>query len=145
MAHTEAEIVQFLAKVPLFRGLKERQLKRIAGQMRERDYRAGEVIVEQAKMGIGLFIIGRGQAQVIRTHGDGTVVKLDELNVFDFFGELSLLDEEPRAASVVAVTDMICLVLSRLDMMDILKEEPDIAIEMLKTMANRFRRLLHQM
>lgn len=145
MAHTEHEIMQFLARVPLFRGLKEKQLKTLTHRMKEIEYKAGDTIVEQATMGVGLFIIGRGTAEVIRLHGDGSRIVIDTLEVYDFFGELSLLDEAPRAASVIARTEMICLVLSKLDLMDELRSDAEIGIEMLKTLAHRFRQMLVKM
>lgn len=134
------QVEKFLASVPLFRNLKDRQIKRIASRMRERSYKAGEVIVEQGKMGIGLFIIVTGEADVIHVHPDGSTHKLNTMVEKDFFGELSLLDEAPRTASVIANGDVQCLALTKLDFLDVLGEEPEMAVEMLKTMAQRFRR-----
>lgn len=142
MATSVDEISRFLAKVPLFRGLKERQLRRLAERMRERDFKAHEIIVEQGNPGIGLYIVVNGEARVLRKQADGGQVELDRLVRTQFFGELSLLDEAPRAASVVADVDMKCLVLNKLDFLDELQQEPEMAIEMLKEIAHRFRRII---
>jgi CRP-like cAMP-binding protein len=142
MATSVDEISRFLAKVPLFRGLKERQLRRLAERMRERDFKANEPIVEQGNPGIGLYIVVNGEARVLRKQADGGQVELDRLVRTQFFGELSLLDEAPRSASVVADVDMKCLVLNKLDFLDELQQEPEMAIEMLKEIAHRFRRVI---
>jgi len=142
MATSVDEISRFLAKVPLFRGLKERQLRRLAERMRERDFKANEPIVEQGNPGIGLYIVVNGEARVLRKQADGGQVELDRLVRTQFFGELSLLDDAPRSASVVADVDMKCLVLNKLDFLDELQQEPEMAIEMLKEIAHRFRRVI---
>ncbi|MCS6836788.1 MAG: cyclic nucleotide-binding domain-containing protein [Anaerolineae bacterium] len=142
MATSIDEISRFLAKVPLFRGLKERQLRRIAERMREREFKANEAIVEQGNPGVGLYIVVNGEARVLRRQADGGQLELDRLARTQFFGELSLLDEAPRSASVVADVDMKCLVLNKLDFLDELQQEPEMAIEMLKELAHRFRRII---
>jgi CRP/FNR family transcriptional regulator, cyclic AMP receptor protein len=142
MAATVKEIAEFIGKVPLFRDLKAGQIEKIAKRMRERDYVGGDVIVEQGVMGIGLFIMVRGTARVIRSLGDGTNRELDTLERFDFFGELSLLDDHVRTASVVANDAVKCLVLAKLDFLDELDDEPEMAVPMLKELAQRFRRIL---
>jgi len=136
---------EFLAKVPLFRGLSRHDLERIANRMREREYKAGDNIVEQGAVGIGLFIIVEGSAEVVRTHPDGSRLKLDTVGRYDFFGELSLLEDTPRTASVIALEATHCLALSKLDFLDELESDPVIAIEMLKELAARFRRLVVQL
>lgn len=136
------DIAQFLTRVPMFQGLTERQLKRLAGRFRERTYTKDAIVVEQGKIGIGLFVVVEGEAEVIRTHVDGTVIRVDTLAATDFFGELSLLDDAPRTASVRALGDLKCIALSKLDFLDELHDDPEMAVEMLKTMAHRFRRLV---
>lgn len=142
MSLNQNQTVEFLAQVPLFHCLSERQLKKIAGRFRERSFKAGDAIVEQGKMGIGLFLIVEGDAEVRRIHSDGSAVVVNKLHRTDFFGELSLLDESPRTASVFAMTDVNCLVLMNLDFIEELHAEPDMAVEMLKALAGRFRRMM---
>lgn len=145
MAATVDEIARFLAKVPLFRSLPERHLNRLAKRIRERDYAPGETIVQQAEAGIGLYIMVRGQARVVRKQIDGVERELDILERFDFFGELSLLDDAPRTASIIAIDEVKCLALLKLDFLEELSHEPEMAIEMLKEMANRFRQIMSKM
>ncbi|QPC83226.1 cyclic nucleotide-binding domain-containing protein [Phototrophicus methaneseepsis] len=142
MAATIEDITEFLAKVPLFKELSDRHLRRIAKRIRERDYEADEVIVEQGQAGIGLYIMVRGEAIVKRQLLDGTEREVDRLHRTDFFGELSLLDEAPRTASVIAAENVKCLALLKLDFLEELDREPEMAIEMLKEMARRYRRMM---
>ena len=144
MAEQE-HITQFLHTVPMFQGLNERQLNRLAKRFKERSYTKGETIVTQGTLGIGLFIIEKGQVEAVREHSDGSKSTVNTLGSTDFFGELSLLDESPRTASVIAIDDTVCLVLTQLDLMSALQEDADIAIVMLKELAKRFRKLMENL
>ncbi len=135
-------VIQFLHTVPMFQGLNDRQLNRLAKRFKDRSYGSGETIVTQGTLGIGLFIIESGSADVIRENRDGSKAVVNRLGPRDFFGELSLLDEEPRTASVIATSDSRCLVLTQLDFMSALNEDAEIPILMLKEMAKRFRRAM---
>jgi CRP/FNR family transcriptional regulator, cyclic AMP receptor protein len=142
MSATVEEIAQFLAKVPLFHTLPERKLTKLAKLIRERDYAPDEHIIEQNTIGVGLFILVRGEAKVVRKQIDGNSVELDRLHRFDFFGELSLLEDSARTASVIATEQTKCLALNKLDFMDTLKQDPEMALEMLKVLASRMRRMM---
>jgi len=136
------EKVKFLKNVPLFNGLTNPQIERMTGRIVERDYKAGEVIVQQGTGGEGFFIIVDGKAEAIHERNDG---KRNVVNIFkttDFFGELALLSEGMRTATVVAVDDTQCLVLTRWEFRACLKEDPEIAVVILEELANRFRKLL---
>jgi CRP/FNR family transcriptional regulator, cyclic AMP receptor protein len=145
MAASIDEIVTFLRKVPLFQGLEERHLRKFAKNFRERDYKADEVILEQGKLGVGLFIVVDGEAKVVRSQVDGDVFELDRLHRLDFFGELSLLDDAPRSASVIATQPMKCLALEKLVFLDELSRDAEMAVAMLRTLAARYRRLVQNL
>lgn len=138
----ERERTQFLAKVPLFRGLNERQLQRLASRFVARTYQAGQDIVTQGKGGAGLFILVSGAAEAVRVRTDGSKVVLNEFGPTDFFGELALLDDEPRTASVVTTEETECLVLSQWEFFGALREDADMGIQILEELARRFRRAL---
>lgn len=139
---SEFKTVEFLAKVPLFSSLKERQLKLLAGRMVTRSYGPGQDIVTQGKGGVGLFIIVRGAAEAIRITADGNKAVVNEFGPTDFFGELALLDEEPRTASVVTTEETECLVLSQWEFFGALRQDVEMAIVILQELAVRFRRAL---
>jgi CRP-like cAMP-binding protein len=134
--------IRFLAKVPLFQSLKERQLQTLAKSLVLRKYAAGQEIVTQGKGGAGLFIIVSGKAEAVRERADGTKVVVNNFGPTDFFGELALLDDEPRTASVVATEDAECLVLVQWDFLGRLKLDGEMAVVILQELGKRFRRAL---
>ena len=135
-------VVRFLARVPLFHALREGQLKRLAGRLVRREYEAGSNIVTQGKGGAGLFVIVSGAADAIRVRVDGSKATVNTFGPTDFFGELALLDDEPRTASVVAREKTACLVLSQWEFFGALREDAEMGIVILQELARRFRRAL---
>jgi CRP-like cAMP-binding protein len=99
-------------------------------------------MVTQGKGGAGLFIIVTGRAEVVRVGMDGTKAVLNEFGPTDFFGELALLDDEPRTASVVATEDAEVLVLSEWEFLGALREDAEMGIAILRELVRRFRRAL---
>src|SRR5215470_10411263 len=118
----QENITRFLHTVPMFQGLNERQLNRLAKRFKERSYAKGETIVNQGTLGIGLFIVESGHVEAIREQSDGSKSVVNEIGPTQFFGELSLLDDAPRTASVIATEDTKCIVLTQLDFMSALQE-----------------------
>jgi len=136
------KIVGFLNRVPLFQGLKRRQLEQLAEKFVPREYAAGQAIVTQDKGGEGFFIIASGKAEVIRERADGAKVVVNTFGPTDFFGEIALLDDGLRTASVVTTAATRCLVLTRWDFRAVMKEDVDMAITILEELAKRFRMVL---
>ena len=134
--------VGFLNRVPLFQGLKRRQLERLAQKFVPRRYDTGASIVTQGKGGEGLFIIESGGAEAIRVRSDGEKVVVNTFGPTDYFGEIALLDDGLRTASVVTTEPTQCLVLTRWDFHGVLREDADMAITILEEMAKRFRMAL---
>jgi len=129
-----------LKNVPLFKGLKDQQLRLIADRMTERNYAAGETIVKQGHGGEGFFVITTGNADAIRERSNGESIAVNSFGPMNFFGELALLDEEGvRTASIVAVEPTECLVLTRWDFLAALRQDADMAVDILQEMAKRFR------
>ena len=96
----------------------------------------------QGKGGEGFFIIVSGKAEAIRQRADGNKVVVNSFGPTDFFGEMALLDEGLRTASVVATEAVQCLALTRWDFRGVLKEDLDMAIVILEELAKRFRAAL---
>ena len=133
----------FLQNVPLFHSLNNRQLELLAKRMVEREYGADQPIVTQDKGGEGFFVIVSGKAQAIRQRSDGEKIPVNNFGPTDFFGELALLDDGLRTASVIATEPTKCLVLTRWDFLGALREtDPEMAIVILEQLAKRFRRAL---
>lgn len=133
------EIVELLQKVPLFHGLNKRQLEMLARTFIERKYPAGKDIVTQGKGGEGFFLITEGKAEAVRERADGTKAVVNTFGKYDFFGELALLDDGVRTATVTAIEDTTCLVLTSWDFLSIVREDGDMAVAILKELARRFR------
>ena len=138
MADTKAT-VSLLEKVPLFQSLKRGQLERLAKRFVERDFQTGKAIVTQGQGGEGFFIIVSGKVDVMRERSDGVKVLVNQFVSGDYFGELALLDEGIRTASVLATEPVKCLALTRWDFLALLREDADMAVDILQEMARRFR------
>mgnify|MGYP006308132633 FL=1 len=136
------EMLQVLARTPLFAGLKERQLERLARRFIERSYEPGDKIVVQGKGGEGFFVIVSGEAEAVLDRDDGAQAVLNPLSAGDFFGEMALLTDALRSASVVAKTDVMCIVLTRWDFLGILREDAEMAVAVLQELAERFHRVM---
>lgn len=136
------EKTNFLKNVPLLKGLTDGQYERLAKRVVDRSFKAGEVIVKQGTGGEGFFIICSGKAEAIHERIDGEKTVVNVFNSTDFFGELALLSEGMRTATVVAVEDTECLALTRWEFRSVLVEDSEMGIVILEEMANRFRKLL---
>ena len=123
-----ADVADQLKQIPLFSELNQRQLKRIARDFRDRRFKAGNSIVRQNEMsGVGFFIITEGEASV---DVDGREVA--RLGAGEHFGELALISEGVRTATVTAVTPLQCLEITFWDFRRIAKDNPDIAWKLLQ-------------
>ena len=132
-------VVEFLSKVPLFEGLKKRQLETIVKRFVEREYPAGKEIVTQGKGGEGLFIVVSGHSVAMRERGDGEKVQVNAFGPGDFFGELALLDDGPRTASVITTEPTKCLALTRWDFLGALQTDAEMGVIVSQELAKRFR------
>jgi CRP-like cAMP-binding protein len=136
--------VQFLSKVSLFDGMNERSLKMLADRLIEREYKAGDHILEQGKEGFGLFIIASGKADVQYVSEDGSTSRVNSLETGEFFGEMALLDDGPRSASVIASEDTTCLILNRIDFVAIMLKDAEMGVLIATVLAKRLRKSLEQ-
>lgn len=138
---TTPDVNGFLARVPLFQGLSPSDINTIRGAMVPRRFSSGESIVHQDDSnGQAFFIIVDGSVDVVVVTAEGKQTALATLGVGEFFGEMSILDGEPRSASVIAAESCELLILQRRDFIRILEGYPAIAIQMLITMSLRLRR-----
>lgn len=133
------EVVAFLHRVPLFQGLKDRQYEVLARRFVERTYKNGDCIVTQGQGGEGFFLVQSGKAEAVRELADGSRHVVNTFGPTDFFGELALLDDGLRTASVIATEPVVCLVLTRWDFLGMLREDADMAVTILQELARRFR------
>ncbi len=132
------ERVERLRAVPLFAGCTDKQLAFIATRVEDLDFPAGKVLTEQGKSGGEFFVVLTGEAEV---RHDGVVV--NRMKAGDHFGEIALLDNGPRTATVVATTPMRCLVLSPRQFQDVLHQDAEIAVMLLHAVTRRLRNAAH--
>lgn len=135
-----SEPVEVLRSVPLFRQVAEPDLLALAQLVREHQHAKGAVIVLHGDAGEALFLIRSGQVKVTVASEDGREVILSVLGPGSFFGEMALVDDEPRSAHVIAMEDTTILQLRREDFRNRLKAAPELAIALLRELSRRLRR-----
>ncbi|MDP9276592.1 MAG: cyclic nucleotide-binding domain-containing protein [Actinomycetota bacterium] len=129
-----ADFNQSLSRVPIFAGLGKKELKKLAERMNERTFKEGDTITEQGQRGVGFFVIEEGDATVsiggdlVRTLGPG-----------HWFGEIAMIDDKPRSATIVAATDLHCRGLAVWEFRPFVQEHPEVAWPLLETLAARLR------
>lgn len=125
-----------LANVPLFKQLSPEYLDRLSRVARERRYAPGEKILVEGQYGIAFFAIVEGHVEVVRS---GVSSPINRLGPGNSFGELALLSEVPRMATVTAVDAVRCVVLQQLDFLDVVRDQPEIALHLLRTLGDLLR------
>lgn len=134
------EIADFLATVPLLGQIPPEELKRFADVTREKQYPRGSVILFEDDPGDSLYIVRDGRVKVVLVGEDGREVILGVLGVGEHFGELSLIDDQPRSAHVIAMEDSLLLVLRRDDFRRRVEANPAVAWALLSELSRRLRR-----
>jgi len=129
-----ADVVESLSRVPLFSGVGRRELQRLSKVMRERTFGEGETVTSEGQSGVGFFVIEDGSANVTVR---GEAVRT--LNPGDHFGEIALIDEGPRSATITAATDLRCRGLAAWEFRSFVQERPEVAWPLLQTLAARLR------
>jgi CRP/FNR family cyclic AMP-dependent transcriptional regulator len=132
---------ELLKGVDLFSALDDAQLDTLASMIIEKGYKKAEIILmEDDDSSQSLFIIAKGEVKVVLTAEDGREAILASLKEGDFFGEMSLLDGEPRSATVRAVEDSRLLTIRREDFLTAMRKQPDLALTLLGEMSRRLRK-----
>lgn len=135
-----ASTADFLATVPLFRSLAPTEVNAFSQMAREKSYPKGSVILFEDDPGDSLFVVRAGRVKVVLVAEDGREVILGILGVGEHFGELSLIDDQPRSAHVVAMEESTLLVLRREDFRRRVEQSPAVAWALLLELSRRLRR-----
>lgn len=130
----------FLATVPLFKSLAPAEVAAFSQMVREKSYPKGSVILFEDDPGDALFVVRSGRVKVVLVAEDGREVILGILGVGEHFGELSLIDDQPRSAHVVAMEESTLIVLRRDDFRRRVEENPAVAWALLLELSRRLRR-----
>jgi len=134
------EMIDLLRKVPLFSELDERELASIAALASSIDIRKKNIVVQASDPGDSMYVILSGEVKVSTYSMDGREVVLALLGKGSFFGEMSLLDEQPRSANVTTMQDSTFANIRRRDLVPVLMEQPAIALKLLTEVAARLRK-----
>jgi CRP/FNR family transcriptional regulator, cyclic AMP receptor protein len=129
-----------LAAVPLLERLLPAQLARLARLATIRAYQANAIIVRQGDTSMAFYVVLSGRVRVQRD-GAGGSVEVAELNPGGSFGEMGLIDDLPRAATVVALEPTECALLAKWDFEKELRDDPEIALALLPVLNRRIREL----
>ena len=131
-----------LATIDLFADLDKSDLARIAKATVVRNFKGGDIIVREGEAGVGLYIISKGSVEVVKSFGSANEHVVGTLKGGEFFGEMALFDSHLRSASVRAITDCECLVLTKWDFNAELTQNSHVAMAMLAVLSRRIRNLL---
>ena len=130
-----------LASVPMFRHLGARPRTRLAQYFCRRSYRAGEVIVRQGDTSMSFYVVLSGTVRIVRHPAGDDGVDIVEEGPGSFFGEMGVIDDLPRAATVVALEPTECALLAKWDFQRELGADPGIALALISVLNARIRTL----
>lgn len=128
-----------LEKILLFEGIKKESIENLEKRLKPCSYGKGETIIHQDDEGDSMYFIISGRLKVVSTIEDGKEALLDFLHDGDYFGELSLFDQELRSASVIAVEDSVLIHISRAELLGFLERHPEANLILLRSLAKRIR------
>jgi CRP-like cAMP-binding protein len=136
MSTTSDHRAALLAAAPLLAGVDAEGLASVAARVVEVEFDSGQVIARQGDVGTGFFIVASGSVRVVR---DGETIAT--LGPGEFFGELSVLDGQPRTAQVLAAEPTVVLGLASWDFEAVIRERPEVALAVMRGLAARLRGL----
>jgi CRP/FNR family transcriptional regulator, cyclic AMP receptor protein len=128
-----ADVEETLSRVPLFSSVKPKDLKKLEKRMAERSFNEGDEITTEGESGIGFFVIEDGEARVT-IQGD----ERRRLGPGDYFGEVALLTDRPRTATITAESDLRCYGMTSWDFKPLVETHGSIAWKLLQAMAKNY-------
>ena len=136
---TLSEEAESLSQVPLFKRLEPHELEKLAEEVDQVDYKAGDIIFNERDRGDALYVVERGSVRIWVWDQDVQEVTLAELKPGEFFGELAVLDRGEGSTSATAIVDTHLHRLSSDDFQQFLMEHPDCAIDVICEIGSRMR------
>ena len=130
----DKDLVSRLRRVPLFAKLSDRDLKRLCKNLSERTFPAGHEIAAEGREGVGFFLIEAGEVSISRG-GD----HVRKLGPGDYFGEMALIDQRPRSATVVADTEVRCQGMTAWSFRPFVEEHGEVAWPLMEALVTRLR------
>jgi CRP-like cAMP-binding protein len=136
-----ADVEEVLAPIPMFRTLSPRQRSRLAERMTRRRYGAGDVIVRQGATSMSFYVVVSGSVRIVRHIEAGYGIDIADEGKGSFFGEMGVIDDLPRAATVIALEPTECALLAKWDFQKELHQDPGIALALVSILNARIRHL----
>ncbi len=130
-----ASTEEMLSRVPVFETMEAKELRQIAAIIHRRNYLKGEYVFTQGDPGLGMYVIGKGSVAIVLVGDDGAQKEITTLTEGDFFGEIALLDESPRSASVLVKEDSQLLGFFRPDLFSIIEKTPKTGLKVVTKLA----------
>ncbi|MBN1602482.1 MAG: cyclic nucleotide-binding domain-containing protein [Chitinispirillaceae bacterium] len=127
--------VELLKSLPVFEFLSNSELIQIERILHERFYSRGEVVFNEGEPGAGMYIVSKGEVEIIQNVADSQKMRLAIIAERSFFGEIALLDEVPRSASAVAMGETVLLGFSKPDLENLLGRNPGLGIKILSNLS----------
>jgi CRP-like cAMP-binding protein len=131
--------VHILKNIPFFSELTIEEMQKLVASSQKRRYSRGSIVLHKDEVGDETYLIMIGKVKVIVTHTGGKEIILNILKSGDFFGEMAVFDNMPRSATVVAEEDCELLIISRENIKNQIKRNPQIAFKLLSDMSRRLR------
>jgi CRP/FNR family cyclic AMP-dependent transcriptional regulator len=128
-----------LGKIPLFQGLPDRELVTLAQKVAERSYAVGEMLMHQGDLGDSLFLIVDGKVKIVSENAQGGELVLNQCGPGETIGEMAILDQGPRSATVVAVLPTKALELKQKEFLSIIDQRPELALSLIRSTSSRLR------
>jgi CRP/FNR family transcriptional regulator, cyclic AMP receptor protein len=140
-----SSVEEMLSKIPVFEKLEVKELRHLASIVHRRQYATGEHVFYQGDPGLGMYVVEKGKVGIIVSSDDGTAKEVTELVNGDFFGEISLLDESPRSASVVVKEDSQLIGFFRPDLFEVMEKSPQTGLKIVMKLAEMIGERLRHM
>ncbi|MFH1416288.1 MAG: Crp/Fnr family transcriptional regulator [Elusimicrobiota bacterium] len=133
-------VLNILKKVPIFSDLKEKDLKKMESILKGKTYGKGDHIFSESDEGDEFYIVDDGLIKIYKMSTDGQVKALDYLKKGDFFGEMALLDKNPRSANALAMENANLFIIKYSDFRQFLISQPEILLTITQTLCKRLRK-----
>jgi CRP-like cAMP-binding protein len=142
MAPTRSsEVVELLARVPVFATLEHSDLERIAQLAVPRQFELGQAVFREGDQSDTCYVVREGHARAIRSHGDGRTITLATFGPGDIFGELAMFEDERRSATVEAIEPISVVAVLGPDMRRLMIEHPEISTRLVIALGRRLREM----
>ena len=131
----EKNVIDIIKDISLFQNLTHRELRNVAQSAYIRHYEPFEAIIKEGQSSAGMYIIMNGEAEIFKQSQDGVKTVLGHLEESDIFGELGLIDNSPRNATVTAITSTTVISFLRTELLKLIDENPKTASKLIFKLA----------